>query len=320
MSSAVMSVGLQGMKGERIRVEANVRIDKEQCVIIGLPDASMKESKERVLSCLHQLDFDLSMKKLTIHLSPADLRKSGTGFDGAMLLAAYQELTDSPLPIDNSVCVITSLSLSGELLPFHGLLPAVQQALSLGFKRIYLPPVDVSFLHDTAEAELVPLPTVEALVEHLRGQSSFLFEGILTSVISTAADDSEGFQTDFSAVRGQSQAKRALEISAGGGHHTLLVGPPGCGKSLLASAFSSIMPDLRKEDALEVYSLYHLAREKKGMSLRPPYRQPHHSASAISLIGGGTYPKPGEISLAHRGVLFLDELGEFSRKTLDMLR
>ncbi|AXI01185.1 ATP-binding protein [Sporosarcina sp. PTS2304] len=320
MSSAVMSVGLQGMKGERIRVEANVRVDKEQCVIIGLPDASMKESKERVLSCLHRLDFDLSMKKLTIHLSPADLRKSGTGFDGAMLLAAYQELTDSPLPIDDSVCVITSLSLSGELLPFHGLLPAVQQALSLGYKRIYLPPVDVSFLHDTAEAELIPLPTVEALVEHLRGQSSLLFEGILTSVISTAPDDAEVFQTDFSVVRGQSQAKRALEISAAGGHHTLLVGPPGCGKSLLASAFSSIMPDLRKEDALEVYSLYHLAREKKGMSLRPPYRQPHHSASAISLIGGGTYPKPGEISLAHRGVLFLDELGEFSRKTLDMLR
>ncbi|PIC59487.1 magnesium chelatase, partial [Sporosarcina sp. P12(2017)] len=172
MASTVMSIGLQGLKGERVRVEADIRIDKEQCVIIGLPDASIKESKERILSCLHHLDFDLTMKKITIHLSPADIRKSGTGFDGAMLLAAIQELTDQPLPLDDSICVITSLSLHGELVPFHGLLPAIQQALTLGFKRIYLPPVDVSFLDFAQDVELIPLPTVEALLEHLRGQST----------------------------------------------------------------------------------------------------------------------------------------------------
>ena len=320
MASTVMSIGLQGLKGERVRVEADIRVDKEQCVIIGLPDASIKESKERILSCLHHLDFDLTMKKITIHLSPADIRKSGTGFDGAMLLAAIQELTDQPLPLDDSICVITSLSLHGELVPFHGLLPAIQQALTLGFKRIYLPPVDVSFLDFVQDVELIPLPTVEALLEHLRGQSTLMFEGFLSPVITEQAPTHEQPETDFSSIRGQQQAKRALEIAAAGGHHTLLIGPPGCGKSMLASAFSSIMSDLAQEEALEVYSLYHLAREKQGMTLRPPYRQPHHSASAISLIGGGTYPKPGEISLAHRGILFLDELGEFSRKTLDMLR
>lgn len=320
MASTVMSVGLQGLKGERIRVEADIRIDKEQCVIIGLPDASIKESKERILSCLHHLDFDLTMKKITIHLSPADIRKSGTGFDGAILLAAYQELTDQPLPLDDTICVITSLSLHGELVPFHGLLPAIQQALTLGFKRVYLPPVDVSFLSYAKEVELVPLPTIEALIEHLRGQSTLLFEGFLSPVITEGSVLHEQSEIDFSSIRGQQQAKRALEIAAAGGHHSLLIGPPGCGKSMLAGAFSSIMADLGQEEALEVYSLYHLALEKQGMTLRPPYRQPHHSASAISLIGGGTYPKPGEISLAHRGILFLDELGEFSRKTLDMLR
>lgn len=320
MASTVLSIGLQGLKGERIRVEADIRIDKEQCVIIGLPDASIKESKERILSCLHHLDFDLTMKKTTIHLSPADIRKSGMGFDGAMLLAAFQELTDQPLPLDDSICVITSLSLHGELMPFHGLLSAIQQAMTLNFKRIYLPPVDVSFLNYATDVELIPLPTIEALIDHLRGQSTLLFEGFLSPVITEQIQFLEQPETDFSSIRGQQQAKRALEIAAAGGHHTLLIGPPGCGKSMLAGAFSSIMSDLAQEEALEVYSLYHLAREKQGMTLRPPYRQPHRSASAISLIGGGTYPKPGKISLAHRGILFLDELGEFSRKMLDMLR
>ena len=221
MASTVMSIGLQGLKGERVRVEADVRIDKEQCVIIGLPDASIKESKERILSCLHQLDFDLTMKKITIHLSPADIRKSGTGFDGAMLLAAFQELTDDPLPLDDSICVIASLSLHGELVPFHGLLPAIQQALTLGFKRIYLPPVDVSFLDFAEDVELIPLPTVEAMLEHLRGQSTLVFEGFLSSVITEHGASLEQPETDFASIRGQQKAKRALEIAAAGGHHTL---------------------------------------------------------------------------------------------------
>lgn len=127
-------------------------------------------------------------------------------------------------------------------------------------------------------------------------------------------------QPDFASIRGHKEAKRALEIAVAGGHHVVMTGPPGCGKSMLADTFHTILPDLPNKEMLEVYSIYHLAKERRGFSSRPPYRSPHHSASAISLIGGGTYPKPGEISLAHRGVLFLDELGEFSRKTLDMLR
>lgn len=168
-------------------------------------------------------------------------------------------------------------------------------------------------------AELVPLSDVKQLLGYLRGQLALemdtpqrlVEEEDMTELVSA---------TDFSKVRGHRDVKRVLEIAAAGGHHVLMSGPPGCGKSMLADAFHTIVPDLPNEEMLEVYSVYHLAKETRGFSVRPPYRSPHHSASAISLVGGGTYPKPGEISLAHRGVLFLDELGEFSRKTLDMLR
>ncbi|WP_432354379.1 YifB family Mg chelatase-like AAA ATPase [Sporosarcina sp. A2] len=307
------------MKGHIVKVEANVRSDKESCVIVGLPDASMKESKERILSCLHALDLDMTMKKITIHLSPSDKRKTGTGYDGAMLLAVLREMIEEPIPIDDKMCVLASLSLDGRLVPFHGLVPVIQQAVLLGFERIILPPVDVRFLGGTLTAELVPLSDVKQLLGYLRGQLALemdtpqrlVEEEDMTELVSA---------TDFSKVRGHRDVKRVLEIAAAGGHHVLMSGPPGCGKSMLADAFHTIVPDLPNEEMLEVYSVYHLAKETRGFSVRPPYRSPHHSASAISLVGGGTYPKPGEISLAHRGVLFLDELGEFSRKTLDMLR
>lgn len=321
IASTIMSVGLEGMKGQRVWVEADVRFAKDQFVIVGLPDASIKESKERILSSIHALGVDISMKKITIHLSPPDIKKTGTGYDCAMLLAVLHEVLEDPISVDDTTCVLASLSLDGKLVPFHGLIPSIQQAVLLGFERIILPPVDLSFLDKGQDVEFVRIMDMHQLIDYLRGQDLSEIKKKDQIVWEQQKNEELSVQTtDFSAIRGHSKAKRVLEIAAAGGHHVLLSGPPGCGKSMLADAFHTILPDVSNDEMLEVYGVYHLAKETRGFSVRPPYRHPHHSASAISLIGGGTYPKPGEISLAHHGVLFLDELGEFSRKSLEMLR
>jgi len=321
MASTIFSVGLNGLKGQIIKVEATVRNDKEQCVIIGLPDATIKESRERILNS--PLTLDIEMKKITINLSPADVKKTGTGFDAAMLLAVIQELLKVKLPIENDTCVIAALSLDGELQPFQGMIPAIHQAIQLGFKRIYIPPINHSMFSSMQDAQLVPLHHMDDLIAHLKGKPSLFNTPTPTDVteIEQVNEDSIGESpVDFSAIRGHEQVKRAMEICAAGWHHLLMSGPPDCGKSLLANAFHTILPDLNNEEMLEVYSIYQLTNQPRGFSKRPPNCAPHHTTSEGAIQGGGRNPKPGEITLAHRGVLFLDELGHFQKRVIDTLR
>lgn len=317
----VYSVGMQGLKGQIIRVEATVWDDKEQCIIIGLPDASIKESKERFLNCLLSLGIDTNMKKITILLSPSDVKKQGTSYDVAMLLAVLQAMSNDPLQIPEKTCFIAALTLDGHLTTFHSMIPTIHQAMLLGFKKIYIPPIDISPFLEIPDVELVRITHIKDLLSHLRGNSSLSESELELLPLETISNiPEETPYICFSAIRGHKQPKRALTLAAAGGHHVLMTGPPGCGKSLLANAFHTILPDMTNEEKLEVFSIYQMAMEARHLSARPPIRSPHHSTSEGAIIGGGRYPRPGEISLAHRGVLFLDELGHFPRRVIDTLR
>lgn len=312
---------MSGLAGQIIQVEATVRDDKESCVIIGLPDVSIKESRERILNCLHALGKDIDMKKITIHLSPADVRKQGTSYDAAMLLAVLQAMEKQPIRIPEKTCFIAALTLDAQLTTFHSMIPTIHQAILLGFKRIYIPPIEISLFAQAADIELIRMPDMPSLLAHLKGQPSLFDNEITLLQTETVYEETEKApHICFSAIRGHRDAKRALLLAAAGGHHVLMSGPPGCGKSLLANAFHTILPDLTHDEVLEVYSIYQLAKLARSLSERPPFRSPHHSSSEGAIVGGGRYPKPGELSLAHRGVLFLDELGHFPRRVIDTLR
>jgi magnesium chelatase family protein len=314
MSIKVTSIGLKGMEGYRVNVEVKALSGVESIVIVGLPDASVKESKDRITAALHSMGISIADQKIIISLSPSEQKKNGPMFDLAMAICVMRNLGELKIKIPQDTGFIGALSLYGEVQPVEGMLPAVLAAKQLGLKRLYmpfderLPPLEVEGL------EIVYVSSLHEVIQHLSGQ------GILPFFAKKEEEDVPTNYIDFRQIVGHAQAKYALEVAAAGEHHLFMTGPPGCGKSMLAESFSSILPPLTKEAQLEMISLYQLSGNSYPHIRQPPFRNPHHSASSISIIGGGPYPKPGEVSLAHRGVLFLDEIAEFSKKTLDMLR
>lgn len=318
MLSQISSSGLLGVEGIIITVEIDVNNGLPGYAVVGLPDTGVKESKERVYSALKNSGFQYPMKRITVNLAPADLRKEGPSYDLPIaigLLSATEQIRADL----SDIVIIGELSLNGDVNAVNGILPMVLAARDHGYKKVMVP---ASNKNEAAVVEnMVVLP-----VENI-SQAAAFFEDetrIVPAVI-TAQDRPQnegcGIGVNFSEIKGQDNAKRALEIAAAGAHNVLMSGPPGSGKSMMAKAFPSILPDLTMEEALEITKIYSISGLlKNNIMTHRPFRSPHHTISNVSLIGGGRIPKPGEVSLAHLGVLFLDELPEFSKSAIEVLR
>jgi magnesium chelatase family protein len=315
LTSIVTSIGLKGLEGYRVRVEVQALLGQESIVVVGLPDATVKESKERIFAALYSSGFSLIGQKIKINLAPSELKKNGPLYDLPMAIGILLSVDLLKISIGEDVGFIGALSLDGTVQSARGLLPAILAAKKLGIKKLYIPCDETIPTIKLNDLEIINVHSLQEVVQHLYGENIPSFEPQIVSFEKEATQS-----INFQQIIGHSRAKRALEVAAAGEHHSFLIGPPGCGKSMLAESFPSILPPLTKEAQLEMISIYQLNGTSIQNSALPPFRNPHHSASGISIIGGGQNPKPGEVSLAHRGVLFLDEMAEFSKKTLEMLR
>jgi magnesium chelatase family protein len=318
MLARVFSCAVVGLDGVVVEVEVDTGGGLPKMVIVGLPDAAVQESRERVQSAVKNAGFYYPRKKLTVNLAPASVRKEGPAYDlpiAVGVLIATSQLDPESV---ESTLIIGELSLDGGVRHVKGVLPMAALARQEGYKTVIVPAVDAPEAALIPDITVIPAPTLNALYDHLAGSKT------LEPAQPPEHNPEEVLvETDFSEIKGQEHVKRALEVAAAGGHNLLMIGPPGAGKTLMARALPSILPAMTIDESLDVtriYSVADLLPSDVPLIRSRPFRSPHHTISHAGLVGGGNWPHPGEISLAHRGVLFLDELPEFSSKVLEVLR
>lgn len=322
MYSRLLSASVYGIDAFIVEIETHLDNQMPAFLIVGLPDSAVKESRERVTAAIKNSGYVFPGKKITINLAPADIRKEGSAFDLPIALGILSAISIIPEAALDSTLALGELSLEGSLRPIHGALSITLKAKDDGYKRILVPSVNAEEAGLVEGIDVLPINDLKEAVDYLSGDVQI--KPISVDIAALFREGFSSYMPDLSDVKGQENVKRALEVAAAGGHNILMIGPPGSGKTMLAKRFPSILPPLTLEESLEttkIHSVAGLLASDQALVTVRPFRAPHHTISDAALVGGGMSKiRPGEISLSHHGVLFLDELPEFARNVLEVLR